>query len=136
MMEFLVNHISNEGILKMALLADQIGTLCLDTDVLVWRGDSIPLLDKDGRVLANKGQVLQHTTLLFGMEAHVCRRLVSEPSRLVGQVESDIQGDTGVAVAVLLCRPGAGRRVLMRCINRPAPGTLGLEPDRIFLASR
>lgn len=59
------------------------------------RGDAIPLVDKDGMLLANKVQVLRLTTLRPGMEARVCCRLVSEPSRLVGLLENGICGDTG-----------------------------------------
>lgn len=46
----------------MAFLPGQMFTLCLDKDVLAWRGDAIALVGKDGRFLANKVQMLQPTT--------------------------------------------------------------------------
>lgn len=113
-LESLVSRISDKGILGMSLLANQKCTLCPEKDVLSWRGDAIPSVDKDGRVLANRIQVLQPTTLLPGMEAQVCCRLVSEPNRSVGFVENGICGDTRVMVAATICRPG---RVYLRPRN-------------------
>lgn len=50
----------------MAFFAGLKCTLCLNKSVLAWRGRGE---DKDGRLLANKVQVLQPNTLPSGIEA-------------------------------------------------------------------
>lgn len=72
--------------------------------------DVIPLVDKDGRLLANKVQLLRITTWPPGMEAQVHYRLTTKLSRRIGLVENGIQGDTGVAVAATVCRPTGNRQ--------------------------
>lgn len=79
----------------MVCLAGQKCTLCLNKGVLIWRGDTIPLLDKEGRVFANNVQLLQPTTLPPGEEALVCERVVLKASGPVGLVENTIHDDTG-----------------------------------------
>lgn len=86
----------------MAFLAGQKFTLCLDKGVFEWCGDTIPLLDVDGRLLANNIQLLQPTSLPPGMGAPLGRRLISVTCKHVGLVESSIYGDTGVAVVATI----------------------------------
>lgn len=104
-MEFLISRIVEEGILGMTFLACQKSTLCLDKGVIAWRGDSISLMDKHGKISANKVQVLRPTTFPLRMESQVRYRLSTQPSKTIGLVEHDIQGDTRVAVDATVCKP-------------------------------
>lgn len=52
--EFLVSRISDNGILGIPFLTGQKFALYLDKGVPPWRGDTIPLADKDGKLLASK----------------------------------------------------------------------------------
>lgn len=90
--------LSDEGILDMAFLAGQNG--------MAWTGGTIPHMDKDGRVLPSKVQVLQPTILPPGIEGQVCCRLTTESRKSLGLVENYIQGDTAVAVTATVCHVG------------------------------
>lgn len=102
-MEFLVSRISDEGILGMSFLTGQKCTFCFYWSILACSREAILLVDKEGRLFANKIQMPQPTTLLAGIGVQVCGTLVSEPCRPVGLVDNGIYGDTGVAVAAALC---------------------------------
>lgn len=52
--EFLVNMIAVEGILGTGLPAGQKCTLCLDKDVIAWRGDAILMVDKNRILLMHE----------------------------------------------------------------------------------
>lgn len=51
------------------------------------------------------------------MEVQVCCRLITALIRPIGLVENDIPGTTGVAVAIMVCRPKRNRRTVARRIN-------------------
>lgn len=57
--ELLVSRVSAEGVLGTAFLTSQKCKICFDSDVLAWRGDTIPLVDEDGWPLVH---TLQPTT--------------------------------------------------------------------------
>lgn len=61
-MEFFVSRISCEGILGMVFLARQKCTLYLE------KGDVIPLVDEDSRLLANQAKFLEPITLPPGID--------------------------------------------------------------------
>lgn len=130
-MKFLVTRIPVEEILGMGFLPGQKYMLHFDKGVLEWRGDATPLVNKNGRLLANKVQVLQPATLPSGLKAQVCSRLTSELSRTVGLVENSICGANGVAVAATSCQLGKSRCILVQCINVTAQ-PLDLRADSLI----
>ena len=115
--EFLVGRISDEAILGMVFLQEQECLLSCDKGILTIGNQSVMCVDRRGQLVSNKVQVIHTTQIGPGEEAQVCCRLNSEPSGATGLVENFLQTDTGIAVAATLCTPGAGRRLLVRCLN-------------------
>lgn len=85
-----------EGIISMAFLASHKCALYLDKGILVWRKDTTTLGDQDGRLFANKVQMLRPTTSSSGMEVQGCCKPLNEPDKLVGLFEDYVQGDRRV----------------------------------------
>lgn len=115
--EFLVSRISDEAIIGMSFLRRQECTLDCDRGILVMGSETIPCVNKAGRLLANKVQVLRQTVLAPGKEAQLHCRLTTSPSGPVGLVENHLKGDQGIAIAATLCQPGSDGKLVVRCIN-------------------
>ena len=114
---FLVCKISDEGILGMSFLQERGCSVACDKGLLVVEGTAIQCVDKAGRLLANKVQVLRTCTVPAGTEAQVVCRLNSEPSGRMGLVENLLEKDDGLVVAATLGRPNKERGLLVRCMN-------------------
>ena len=64
-----------------------------------------------GCLLDNKVQIIRTLILPPDKEVHVNCRLNSEPSGTVGLIDSLLSGESGVAVAATLDKPGTRREV-------------------------
>ena len=97
-------------------------SVACDKGLLVMGGKTIQCMDRMGRLLPNKVQIILTLILPPDREVHVNRRLNSEPSGLVGVIEGLLNRESGVAVADTLDRPRTRREVTVHCMN------LGMEP--------
>lgn len=112
--DFLVSRIFDNGILSSTFLNRQKCDLCLYKGVLAWNGETIPLINKHGKLLVSKVQTLGPTVRSLGVEPPVGCRLPIKPNQ---PVKKWYQGGYQDSRAANVCRQGAGRRILLCCIN-------------------
>ena len=114
---FLVCRISDNAILGMEFLSCHDCSVACDKGLLVMEGKTNQCMDRASRLSANKVQVTRTLTLPPDREVHISCRLNSEPSGLIGLIESLLGGDSRVVVAATLDRPWMKREVTVWCMN-------------------
>lgn len=98
-------------------MAGQKFTLYLDKGVLVWRGNTIPLVNKDSRLLTNKNpRAAAYYFTIWKRGRGLREASVSAELTNIGLVGNSIYRDTGVAMAAMVFLLCVRRKVLVRYI--------------------